>query len=241
MKLSIVIPTYNEKDNINKLVLEIDKSLNGIDYEIVFIDVSIDGTEKVIEEVIEKRPYVRLLHDKKLKGISKQVIRGFELAEGDIIVVMDADLQHPPYLLKIMYEEINNGADIVIPSRFIKGGSDGGLNIFRKMVSFSARQIGKFYLPNLNKISDLTSGIFMFKKSILDFNYKLNPIGWKIMLEVLEKSHYSKIVEIPYKFQPRNAGKSKMNKEVMFEYLKQLNVLKNQRIINKYKVFRRKK
>ena len=65
---------------------------------------------------------------------------------------MDADLQHPPYLLKPMLKEISKGADIVIPSRFIKGGSDGGLNLYRKFVSYVARQIGKIYLPNLRKL-----------------------------------------------------------------------------------------
>lgn len=236
--LSLVVPTYNEKDNVEKLVSEIEKTLKKEEYEIIFIDVSSDGTDKVLKKLSKEKKYVRYEHNIELKGISKQVIRGFDISKGDILAVMDADLQHPPYLLKPMLKEINKGADFVIPSRFIKGGSDGGLNLYRKFVSYVARQIGKLYLPNLRKLSDLSSGIFMFKKENLDSKYKLNPIGWKIMLEVLEKSHYEKIVEIPYKFQIRNAGVSKMNKKVMLEYIKQLKLLRKERIKNNYKVVR---
>lgn len=236
--LSLVVPTYNEKDNVEKLVEEIGKVLKKEKYEIIFIDVSSDGTDKILDKIISKNKQVRYEHNLKLKGISKQVIRGFEISKGDILAVMDADLQHPPYLLEPMLKEMEN-ADIVIPSRFIKGGSDGGLNLYRKLVSFVARQIGKIYLPNLRKISDLSSGIFMFKKDILNEKIKLNPIGWKIMLEVLEKSNYKKIIEIPYKFQPRNSGSSKMNKKVMKEYIEQLRILKKERIINNYKVERK--
>lgn len=238
--LSVVVPTYNEKDNVEKLVEEISKTLKDEEYEIVFIDVSKDGTDKVLKTIAQENKNVRFIHDLKLKGISKQVIYGFNIAKGSILAVMDADLQHPPYLLKEMLKEINNGADIVIPSRFIKGGNDGGLNLYRKLVSWTAREIGKIYLPNLRKISDLSSGIFMFKKENLT-GVELNPIGWKIMLEVLEKSYYTKVVEIPYEFQSRNSGSSKMNKKVMLEYIKQLRILKKQKTKNNYKVVRRLK
>ncbi len=239
MKLSVVCPAYNEQDNVEPLVTKIEEALKGIDHEIIFVDVSNDDTVKNIEKIMAANKNVRLEHDLKYKGLSRQVIRGFELAKGDIIAVMDSDLQHPPYLLKTMYEEIINGADFVIPSRFIKGGSDGGLNIYRKLVSYVARLIGKIYLPSLRKISDLSSGYFMFKKeNLYDINI-LNPIGWKIMLEVLMKSKYTKIVEIPHKFDTRNSGVSKMSKKVMLEYLKQLKQLRKYKNKNKYKLIRK--
>ena len=165
MKLSVIIPTYNEKDNINILYNTIKKEISGIDYEIIFVDDSKDGTDEEIKKLAD--PNIILEHRIEKSGLSSAVIRGIELATGEIIAVMDADMQHPPYLLKLMYEEIVNGADICIPSRFIKGGSDGGLNIYRKLVSLVARKLAHIWLPNLRKISDITSGIFCFKKKNL--------------------------------------------------------------------------
>lgn len=239
MKLSVVCPSYNEQDNVKPLVKEIEKALKNIEHEIIIVDVSNDDTEKNVREIMKKNKNVILEHDLKYKGLSRQVIRGFEIASGDIIAVMDSDLQHPPYLLKKMYEEIISGADFVIPSRFIKGGSDGGLNLYRKFVSFTARELGKVYLPSLRKISDLSSGYFMFKKENLNDLNELDPIGWKIMLEVLMKSKYEKIVEIPHKFDTRNSGVSKMSKKVIMEYLEQLKRLRKCKNNNKYTLERK--
>lgn len=235
-KFTIIVPTYNEKDNVKLLVDEIEKYLSDIDYEILFVDDSNDGTEKEVEKIQKENKNVRCKHRTKDKGLSKAVIEGINLAKGDIIAVIDADLQHPPYLLRKMYDEMINGADFVIPSRFIKGGNDGGLNLYRKFVSFTARMLAKVHLLNLRKISDISSGIFCFRKSNLLKEYELNGIGWKIMLEVLCKSKFTKLVEIPYKFNQRNAGVSKMNKKVMLEYLEQLKLLRKNHYKNKYKV-----
>ena len=235
-KYSVIIPTYNEKDNIKLLVSEIEKSLGDLDYEIIFVDDSTDGTEKVIENIAKKDDKIVLKHRTKEKGLSSAVIEGINMARADIISVMDADLQHPPYLLKNMYEEVKNGADFCIPSRFIPGGSDGGLNLYRKFVSWVARVIGKLSIFNLRKVTDITSGLFCFRKSNLDKTKKLNPIGWKIMLEVLAKSHFKKIVEIPYVFNKRHGGESKMSKKIMLEYLEQLKILRKEKTVNKYVV-----
>lgn len=236
MELSIVIPTRNEKDNIFLLIDEIRNKLEGIKYEIIFVDDSTDGTEEEIKKYRKKN--IILEHRINEKGLSSAVIRGMQLANSDIIAVMDADLQHPPYLLKNMYQEIVNGADMCIPSRFIKGGSDGGLNWYRKLVSSTARNLGKVYLPHLNKISDITSGIFCFRKKNVNIE-KLNPIGWKILLEVLTKSTYKTIVEIPYCFCKRNACETKMNKRAMLDYLKQISLLKKEQMRNDYQVIKR--
>lgn len=237
MKLSVIIPTYNEKDNINILYNTIKKEISGIDYEIIFVDDSKDGTDEEIKKLAD--PNIILEHRIEKSGLSSAVIRGIELATGEIIAVMDADMQHPPYLLKLMYEEIVNGADICIPSRFIKGGSDGGLNIYRKLVSLVARKLAHIWLPNLRKISDITSGIFCFKKKNLLKNKTLNPIGWKILLEVLTKSKFETVVEISYKFQKRYANETKLNNKIIYDYLKQLPILKKEQYKNKYKVVRK--
>ena len=220
-KVSIVVPSYNEKDNVVNLVTQIDEALKGIDHEIIFVDDSTDDTPQVIEKVMETNPGVRLKHRDDEKGLATAVILGFKIAEGDYLAVMDADLQHPPAILRSMYAALETGVDFCIPSRFIPGGSDGGLNLYRKIVSGTARYIGKILLPCLRKITDPTSGLFMFRKEAIQ-NADMRPIGWKIMVEVLATADYSTVVEIPYKFQDRTEGQSKLSGKVTLEYLKQL-------------------
>ena len=135
-----------------------------------------------------------------------------------------------------MYRAMESGADFCIPSRLIPGGDDGGLNWYRKFVSGTARKIGQVMLPCLRKISDPTSGLFMFRREVIE-NADLQPIGWKIMVEVLAMGTYSKVVEIPYKFQQRTEGESKLSGKVTLEYLKQLkNLRKRYNKSNRYEV-----
>lgn len=234
--LSIVIPTFNEGKNIRKLVSQIDEALKGISYEIVFVDDSRDDTPKIIMEVSKDFPNVRMEHREGETGLATAVLRGFKIAKGDYLACMDADLQHPPIVLKYMYKAMESGADLCIPSRLIPGGSDGGLNWYRKFVSFTARKIGQVMLPCLRKISDPTSGLFMFRKEVIE-NADLQPIGWKIMIEVIAMGSYKKVVELPYKFQERNEGESKLSKQATVEYLEQLkNLRKRYNKANRYEV-----
>lgn len=220
-KISIVVPSYNEEDNVGNLVKRIGDSLSGIDYEIVFVDDSTDRTPEKLREIMKENSRVRMKHRTNEKGLATAVICGFRIAKGDYLAVMDADLQHPPEILRSMYAVMESGADFCIPSRFIPGGSDGGLNLYRKMVSGVARYIGKIFLPSLRKITDPTSGLFMFRKEALK-GADLKPIGWKIMVEVLALADYKSVVEIPYKFQARPAGESKLSSKVTLQYLEQV-------------------
>lgn len=222
-KISIIIPTRNEKDNVGKLSEMIYDVLKGIPYNIVFVDDSTDDTWECIEELRQEHPEYNIggEHRNNGDGLAGAVIRGFSIADGDYYAVMDADLQHPPVLLKQMYCAMRRGADICIPSRFIPGGSDGGLNIWRKSVSATARYIGKIMLPCLRHISDPTGGVYMFRSEVLD-GVTLKPLGWKIMIEMLARCRYNKITEIPYAFGARNAGESKLDAAVTFEYIKQV-------------------
>ena len=220
-KISVVVPTYNEADNVGNLVNQIDYALRGIDYEVIFVDDSTDDTPDAIRRVMDENSHVRMEHRETEKGLATAVLLGFRLAEGDYIAVMDADLQHPPSILRSMYAVLETGVDFCVPSRFIPGGNDGGLGPYRKLVSGVARYIGKIMLPSLRKITDPTSGLFMFRRSVID-GADLRPIGWKIMVEVLAMGTYSTVVEIPYKFQARPAGESKLSSKVTLEYLKQV-------------------
>ncbi len=223
-RISVVVPTYNESENVGNLVNQIDYALRGIEYEIIFVDDSTDDTPEVIRKVMDENQNVRMEHRDTEKGLATAVLLGFSIAGGDYIAVMDADLQHPPTILRSMYAVMETGVDFCVPSRFIPGGNDGGLGPYRKLVSGVARYIGKILLPSLRKISDPTSGLFMFRRSVIE-GADLRPIGWKIMVEVLAMGTYKTVVEIPYKFQARPAGESKLSSKVTVEYLKQIGQL----------------
>lgn len=220
-KVSIVVPTYNEAENVGNLANQIDYSLRGIDYEIIFVDDSTDDTPSAIEKVINENPKVQMFHRETEKGLATAVLLGFSKATGDYVAVMDADLQHPPAILRSMFAVLETGVDFCVPSRFIPGGSDGGLGPWRKLVSGVARYIGKIMLSCLRNITDPTSGLFMFRREVID-GADLRPIGWKILVEVLATGTYRTVVEIPYKFQARPAGESKLSSKVTIEYLKQV-------------------
>lgn len=219
--ISIVVPTYNEKDNIRPLLSRIDGALPGIDYEVIFVDDSKDETPQVIEEIAKENSHVVLHHRENEKGLATAVVKGFRLAKGDFVACMDADLQHPPEVLLDMYTAMLAHADMAIPSRFIPGGSDGGLDLFRKLVSGTARYIGKFLLPCLRNVTDPTSGLFMVRRELLE-GADLNPIGWKIMIEVLAMCPVKKVLETPYAFHDRENGESKLSLNVTLEYIKQV-------------------
>lgn len=219
--ISIVVPTFNEKGNIAPLLKRIGDTLKEIDYEVIFVDDSNDETPKVIEEAAKTDKHVRLFHRENEKGLATAVVKGFSLAEGDFVACMDADLQHPPEVLLDMYAAMLAHADMAIPSRLIPGGSDGGLDIVRKIISGSARYLAKIILPCLRGISDPTSGLFMVKRELLQ-GADLNPIGWKIMVEVVSQCNVKKILETPYAFHDRESGESKISLKVSLQFVEQL-------------------
>jgi dolichol-phosphate mannosyltransferase len=182
------------------------------------VDDSTDGTVERLEHLAEMDPHVRYEHRVGDRGLGTAVVLGFQLARGTVLAVMDANLQHPPEMLPKMLAEIENRADIVIPSRFIPGGSDGGLNIFRKIVSATARYMGKIALKSLRPISDPTGGFFMFRQSVIE-GVELRPVGWKILIEILVRGNYRTVAEIPYGFMARAAGESKMSLKEQWTYI----------------------
>lgn len=233
--LSIIVPTYNEKNNIRPLIERLDKALEHIDFEILFVDDSTDDTPALLAEVSSESDHVSYIHRDNEKGLATAVLLGFRKSNGKYLACMDADLQHPPEILLPMYVAMENGADICIPSRLIPGGSDGGLNLWRKFVSSTARNIGKCLLPCLRKISDPTSGLFMFRRQIIE-NADMRPIGWKIMIELLATATYTNIIQIPYTFCERQSGTSKIDGKVTLQYLQQCFDLRKRYIKNRINV-----
>lgn len=222
MQLSIIVPTYNEKENVLTLAERLQNILQDGDYtyEILFVDDSHDNTPTILAELSQNRPEVRYIHREDARGLASAVVAGFRAARGQYLIVMDADLQHPPELIPLIVKRLAQ-ADIVIPSRFIAGGSDGGLNPFRKLVSWGARVIGQLALKKLRHISDCTSGFFGLNRKVIT-GAELDPIGWKILIEVLAKGRYTTVHEIPYSFLMRQAGQSKMSLTEQGNYLRHI-------------------
>ena len=223
MELSIIVPTYNEGSNVRVLTERIMGVLQSTirDYEIIFVDDSSDDTPIILECLTEQFPRVRYIHRIKERGLGSAVVNGFSLAIGEYLVVMDADLQHPPELLPEMMKSLKEGNQLVIPSRFITGGSYGDLNFSRKLISWGARAIARLALKKARLVSDCTGGFFGLHRSVID-GVDLNPIGWKIMLEIIVKGRYRSFSEIPYAFATRDLDQSKMNFEEQVNYLKHI-------------------
>jgi len=224
MDLSIVIPTYNESSNLAVLVQRISSALSaiaGIRHEIIFVDDSTDDTPEVLQKLSEEYREVIFFHRHNMRGLGSAVVEGFKQSSGKWLVVMDADLQHPPELLPDIVKKLEAGSEIVIPSRFVKGGSDGGLNLSRKLVSLTARRLAWLLVKPLRGISDSTSGYFGLLREVIE-GTDLQPSSWKILMEILVKGQYSKVLEIPYHFEARRAEDSKMNFREQWNFLQHL-------------------
>ncbi len=220
--VSIVIPTFNERLNVIKIADRIKAVMANIYvFEIIFVDDSTDDTPEYLKKLNNMYKNISYLHRTGKGDLSTAVLCGIEMSKGEMIVVMDADLQHPPELLPEMIHTLEEGCDIVIPSRHLLGGDEDGLNFFRKIVSHSAALIGKIFLKKLRDVSDPTGGFFGFKSEILE-GVILNPVGWKILMEILVRGKYSKVMEIPYKFEKRDYGNSKMSFRQQINYLRHI-------------------
>jgi dolichol-phosphate mannosyltransferase len=220
MKLSIIIPTYNERENIEKIILKIEDEFfrHQIDGEIVIVDDnSPDGTQPIVERLRLKFNNIKLICRQDKLGLSSAVLEGFRKACGDIYGVMDADLSHPTEKINELYEAIILGNDLAIGSRYIKGGKIVGWNFYRKILSWGATILARIF----TKAKDPMSGFFMVKKEIINSAH-LSSQGFKILLEIIIKTNPEKVSEIPITFVNREMGKSKANtKEIIF-YLKNL-------------------
>lgn len=218
--VSIVIPCYNEKEGIASLVEAIFQVLKDTDCEaeiIIVDDNSPDGTGEEAERL--KQQYnIQVLRRRGKLGLSSAVIDGFKIARGDILGVMDADFSHDPGVIPLLIKSIKeDGADMAIGSRYIFGGGIENWPLKRRFISKFAIFLGSFLTP----VKDITSGFFFLRKEVIS-GVSLNPIGFKIGLEVIVKGNHRKIVEVPYIFRDRRIGQSKMNSKEVKNYLIQL-------------------
>ncbi len=220
MKISIIVPTYNERENLHKLAHRVHNSLCDLDYELIIVDDnSPDGTGDLAEELSREKP-IKVVHRQGKLGLASASIEGFRNAEGDVLGVIDADLQHPPEKIPDLLRQIG-GADLAIASRYVDGGGVEGWTFTRKVISRVAKIIPQFLFAKIRPVKDPLSGFFLFKSKVIE-DVELNPIGYKILLEILIKGKYKSMMEVPYTFQEREKGTSCFNTAEQINYARHL-------------------
>ncbi|MGW3631308.1 glycosyltransferase [Streptomyces sp. NPDC005122] len=225
--VTIVVPTFNEAGNVPELLRRITESVPArLPCEVVFVDDSTDDTPEVIARSARDCPFpVTVLHrDRPTGGLGGAVVEGLRAATSDWIVVMDGDLQHPPSLVpELVGSGERSGAGLVVASRYIKGGSRAGLaGGYRIAVSRGATWLTKTLFPRrLHGISDPMSGFFAIRRSVVTADI-LQPLGYKILLELAVRSRPRQVTEVPFVFQDRFAGESKSTAREGFRFLRHL-------------------
>lgn len=221
MKLSIIVPTYNEAENVPTLVRRLDDALRNIDFELVIVDDdSPDMTWKVAEELSVNYPFIKVVRRKGERDLSTAVLAGFKKSSGDVLTVMDADLQHPPEKIVDMLSHIqNDDIDMVVGSRYVEGGEIEKWSLIRKLSSRGATLFAHIFVPKSRMTNDPLSGYFMVKKHVIQ-GIKLQPIGYKILLEILARGHINRLVEEPIIFSRRERGKSSLGANVFMKYIR---------------------
>ncbi len=223
--ISVIIPTYNERSNITRLIPRIASILAGHDYELIVADDSSpDGTAEAARELANDYPVKVLVRLRKL-GLSSAVAEGLKVSIGEVIGVMDADLQHPPEHIKEFLMAVSGSSDIVIGSRYVDGSKILDWNRFRSIVSRGAIMLSS----PLTDVKDPMSGYFFLRRSVIE-GISFNPHGFKILLEILVKGKYNNVKEIPIVFKARKEGESKLGIGEYVSYLNQLYCLYGFRI-----------
>ncbi|MGI6879075.1 glycosyltransferase [Microbacterium sp. gxy059] len=229
MELTVVVPTFNEVDNVAELVRRASAALAGRDAEILFVDDSSDGTADAVRRAARSAPLpVRVVHrEQPVGGLGGAVVEGFRLAAADRCVVIDGDLQHPPETIPLLADRLEEGdADVVVASRYAGGGSAGGLaDRTRELVSRGSNAVTRAMFPvRLRDVTDPMTGFFAVDRRALDLE-TLRPRGFKILLEILVRQPL-RVAEVPFAFGDRFAGRSKASLAQGARFLHQLALLR---------------
>ena len=224
--LSLVIPTYNEGKNVQKIVKLLSQQLDAAipeAYELIVVDDnSPDLTWEIAQEIMPEYPQLRVMRRIEERGLSTAVIRGWQAARGEVLGVIDADLQHPPELLLKLWGEIKRGGDLAVASRHVEGGGVSDWSVIRRFLSRGAQTLGLIILPEvIGRVSDPMSGYFMVRRRCIA-GRTLSPLGYKILIEVLARGKVPWIGEVGYVFQEREEGESKVTSKQYIDYLRHL-------------------
>jgi dolichol-phosphate mannosyltransferase len=224
---SVVVPTYREVKNLRALVERISQmDFGDCQFELIIVDDnSQDGTEALVASLQQSYPWLKLIKRRAPKSLSASALEGFHQALYPIVILMDADLSHPPEKILAMLSALQSGqVDFVIGSRYVQGGTaDEIWPVTRKLTSRLSAFLARILISA--KVKDPLSGFFAVRKTTLASGDPLEPIGWKLGLEIMLKCRCQHIQEIPIHFSERLQGKSKLNLKVALDYLRHLNRL----------------
>jgi len=226
-QLALVIPTFNEAANITPLLERVSATLtpSGIAYEVIVVDDdSSDATAERVRDFAARDPHVRLIVRKDERGLASAVVRGWQSSQAAVLGVMDADLQHPPELLPELWRAIQGdaGADLALASRYAPSASMKGWSLTRRALSVVGIWTTAFVVPKHRRVSDPASGFFLVRREAIA-GVPLAAQGFKLLLEVLvlmrpARGGIARVVEVPFQFGVRQAGKSKGSAGVVVDY-----------------------
>ncbi len=226
--LTMVLPTYNERDRLAEIVTAVFSACaaHGVELELVIVDDnSPDGTGAIADD-LATRHRVRVIHRAGKLGLGTAVVEGFGVASADIVGVMDADFSHPPALVPRMLAIFRSAAaDVVVASRYVPGGSTPNWPVRRRLLSRAACLLAR----PLSPIRDAASGFFLIRREIARGTV-IKAGGFKICLELIVRSGARRLVEVPYRFDDRELGASKMSLREAAGYLLQLRDLYRMRL-----------
>lgn len=219
--LALVIPTLREARNIKPLLERVRASLDACKhaYEVIVVDdESHDGIDAIVEELARQDRRIRLIVRTRERGLAGAVVRGWAETDANVLAVMDADLQHPPELLPKLLAEVDRGADLVVGSRYARGGCMRGWKLLRQIISRVAIWMTHPVQRTGIRARDPMSGFFMVRRECIE-RIELRKTGFKILLEILARAEIRSVVEVPFNFGRRHAGASKANLRVALDYI----------------------
>ncbi len=230
-QVSVIVPTYNEAENIAPLLKRLDAAMSELDYEIVVVDDdSQDSTWRIAERIALTDNRIRVVHRVGERGLSSAVLAGMATARGQSLLVIDADLQHDESKIPdLVGAVLTDGADICLGSREIEGGSYGAFQRHRRLVSWTGAAMARKLLGL--PVSDPMSGFFVISRERFELlSDDVNPRGFKILLEFLARGPKPTVAEVGYEFGERVNGTTKLNSSVALAYLVALSSLMVQRL-----------
>jgi dolichol-phosphate mannosyltransferase len=219
-RVSVIVPTFNERDNVRDLVARLDRCLAGLDWEVMFVDDdSRDGTLDVLREVSRSDRRVRFLHRIGRRGLAAAVVEGILATVSPVVAVLDCDLQHDETLLPRMLNElVAADCDVVVASRYMASGDIGNWDKSRARFSRIATALAEFVLRT--PLTDPMSGFFMIRRTAFDqVVRRLSKQGYKILLDILLSGPKLRVKEMPYTFRSRSHGESKLDAIAVLDYL----------------------
>jgi dolichol-phosphate mannosyltransferase len=226
-KLALVVPTLNEAGNIENLIRRVQNALDRVPFSwelIVVDDGSTDGTPDLVTSYSEVDDRIRLLSRQNQRGLAGAVVHGWQHSDGDLLGVIDADLQHPPELLPALLEAMGDGSDIAIASRYAGNEGVRGWNPIRTAISRLSTWAALPLQRRELRIKDPMSGFFVVRRVAIE-GVCFQSKGFKLLLEILVRARIRSAREIPFQFGLRHAGKSKASAGVALQYLQLLGKL----------------